>query len=123
MTRTFIQAPQFTRAWDSYINDDEELRKIEIDIMQNPKKYPVIKGTGGLRKLRWKLGNKGKRSGVRICYIDFEEFCIVYLMLLYSKNEKEDLSDEEANKVKMYIDEVYKSLQKKKGDKQNGKNV
>lgn len=44
MTRTFIQAPQFTRAWDSYINDDEELRKIEIDIMQNPKKYPVIKG-------------------------------------------------------------------------------
>ena len=114
MVRTFIQAPQFTRAWDDYIYDDEELRKIEINIMQNPKKYPVIKGTGGLRKMRWKIGNKGKRSGIRICYIDFEDYNIVYLMLLYAKNEKADLSDEEARKVKLYIDQIHNSLKKKK---------
>ena len=61
LIRTFIQSPQFSKAWDEYINDDEELRKIEIDIMNNPKKYPVIPGTGSLRKMRWKLGDKGKR--------------------------------------------------------------
>lgn len=58
MTRTFIQTPQFSRSWDNYINNDDELCKIEIDIMKNPKKYPVIKGTGGLRKMRWKLKTK-----------------------------------------------------------------
>ena len=116
MTRTFIQTPQFSRSWDNYINNDDELCKIEIDIMKNPKKYPVIKGTGGLRKMRWKLKNKGKRSGIRICYIDFEDFHIVYLMLLYAKNEKEDLSDVEARKVKQYIEQVEKFLKKESGD-------
>ena len=117
MIRTFIQSPQFSKAWDEYIYDDDELRKIEIDIMQNPKKYPVIKGTGGLRKLRWKLGNKGKRGGIRICYVDFEEHEIVYMMLLYVKNEKEDLTKEEVRKVKTYRAEVKTSFKQKNGEK------
>ena len=114
MIRTFVQSPQFTRAWNEYINDDEELRKIEIDLMKGPKRYPVIPGTGSLRKMRWKLGDKGKRSGIRICYVDYDEYAITYLMLLYAKNEKEDLTKEEAKQIKDYINQVRDYLKKKK---------
>ena len=51
MTRTFIQTHEFTRKWDDLGFDDEDLRLLEMDIMRNPDKYPVMKGTGGLRKM------------------------------------------------------------------------
>ena len=52
MTRTFIQTAEFSRRWDEMGIGDETLRLLELDIMSDPKKYPVIKGTGGLRKAR-----------------------------------------------------------------------
>lgn len=50
MIRTFIQTREFSRNWDELGFDDEDLRMLELDIMNNPQKYPVMKGTGGLRK-------------------------------------------------------------------------
>ena len=49
MTRTFIQTVEFSRRWDDLGFDDEDLRKLEFDIMKNPEKYPVMRGTGSLR--------------------------------------------------------------------------
>lgn len=50
MIRTFIQTREFSRNWDELGFDDEDLRMLELDIMNNPQKYPVMKGAGGLRK-------------------------------------------------------------------------
>ena len=50
MTRTFIQTHEFSRRWDELGFDDDDLRKLELDIMNNPDKYPIMQGTGGLRK-------------------------------------------------------------------------
>ena len=50
MIRTFIQTREFSRNWDELGFDDEDLCMLELDIMNNPQKYPVMKGTGGLRK-------------------------------------------------------------------------
>ena len=63
MIRTFIQTREFSRNWDELGFDDEDLRMLELDIMNNPQKYPVMKGTGGLRKARISLDNKGKSKG------------------------------------------------------------
>ena len=52
MTRTFIQTREFSHNWDNLGLDDEDLRLLELDIMKNSDKYPVMLGTVGLRKAR-----------------------------------------------------------------------
>ena len=51
MTRTFIQTKEFTRRWEDLGFNDDDLRLLENEIMSNPDKYPVMQGTGGLRKM------------------------------------------------------------------------
>ena len=112
MTRTFIQTHEFSRNWDAMGFTDEDLKQLEIDIMKNPDKYPVMKGTGGLRKARIALddSNKGKSGGARICFVDFVFASTVYLITVYSKKEKENLSKEERNEIKKAIEALKKSL-------------
>lgn len=67
----------------------------------HPEKGDLIKGTGGIRKLRWQSGktNKGKSGGVRVLY-HYSKDVLVILITLYSKSEKDDISDEERNQLK-----------------------
>lgn len=110
MTRTFIQTKEFSRNWDNLGFNDEDLRLLEIDIMKNPDKYPVMQGTGGLRKARVALENKGKSGGARVCYVDFVFAETVYLITVYGKKEKDNLSKEERNEVKKVIEMLKNSL-------------
>lgn len=112
MTRTFIQTPEFSRNWDSLGFDDDDLRLLEIDIMEHPDKYPVMKGTGGLRKARISLddNNKGKSGGARVCFVDFVFAETVYLITVYPKKAKDNLSKEERNEIKKVIEALKKSL-------------
>ena len=103
MTRTFIQSCEFSREGDKLGFDDEDLRQLELDILQNPAKYPVIKGTGGLRKARVALRDRGKRGSARVCYVDFVMFETVYLITVYGKNKKDNLSMQERNEIKKLI--------------------
>lgn len=66
--------------------------KAEEEIANNPTKWPVIQGTGGIRKARFSIGNKGKRGGGRIWYFYFIQKEEIYLLRAYLKNEKEDLT-------------------------------
>ncbi len=112
MTRTFIQTREFSRNWDDLGFDDEDLRLLEIDIMNNHDKYPIMKGTGGLRKLRIALddNDKGKSGGARVCFVDFVFADTVYLITVYQKNKKDNLSKEERNEIKKSIETLKKSL-------------
>lgn len=78
--------------------------------MSNPSKYPVIQDTGGLRKARFAFENQGKSGGVRICYVDFVVKEIVYLITVYPKNEKDNLSQTERNEIKKMITILEDSL-------------
>ncbi len=62
--------------------------------MAGPDKHPIIKGTGGLRKVRFARQdwNRGKSGGFRICYVFFESFSIVLLVTIYGKDEQSNLS-------------------------------
>ena len=60
--------------------------------------------------MRGYFKGKGKRGGARICYVDFELQNTIYLLLLYAKNEKEDLTEEEKKEIKNLIDELEKEL-------------
>ena len=114
----FIELPSFTRRWDHDLKLDAEndLCALQLGIMANPKASPVIKGTGGLRKMRfaperWKSGKSG---AARVLYVYFEEFGIVLLCLVYGKGEKENISLAVRKYVKKLIGEVANELERKK---------
>lgn len=110
MKRTFIQTKEFTKNWDRLGLCDEDLRRLELDIMENPSSAPVIKGTGKLRKMRFAIGNKGKSGSTRVCYVDFVVKKTIYLITVYPKNEKDNLSFEERKTIKGLIEELEDSL-------------
>lgn len=110
MTRTFIQTSEFVRRWEELGFQDEDIRRLEYEIMKNTKVGPVIRGTGGLRKMRFAFEQRGKRGSVRICYVDFSEKSTVYLITVYFKKEKDNLTREECNKIKKLIEILESSL-------------
>jgi len=111
MKRTFIQTKEFSRNWDELGLNDDDLRMLEIDIMLNPDNYPIMQGTGGLRKARISIdNNKGKSGGARVCFVDFVILETVYFISVYSKDSKENLSKSERNEVKKLIEILKNSL-------------
>ena len=111
MTRTFIQTNEFSKNWDILGFDDEDLRLLELSILEHPEKYPIMKGTGGLRKARISLDKKGKSGGARVCFVDFILVETAYLITVYGKEEKDDLSNAERNQIKKMIDTLKKTLE------------
>lgn len=114
MTRTFIQTSVFEKQWDALGLKDEDLCRLEYEIMNEPQLGVIIPGTGKLRKRRFAIGNKGKSGGTRVCYVDFVVLDTIYLFSIYPKSQKENLSKEECNTIKKLIDKLESEL--KKGD-------
>lgn len=100
MTREFVILPEFEKCWRQCGLDDEDLREFENYLCLNPTCGDVIPGTGGLRKLRWNLKDKGKRGGARAFYVDFTYYERIYLISAFSKNVKTDLTEDEKRKSK-----------------------
>lgn len=65
---------------------------MEAAIVANPAAAPVIRGTGGLRKLRWKGLGRGKRGGIRTIYFRQAGPDAIYLLTVYAKVDQEDLN-------------------------------
>ena len=62
-----------------------------------------MEGTGGIRKVRFPLENKGKSGSVRVCYTDFEEYEVTYLITAFTKNDKDNLTQDEKNVLKKLV--------------------
>ncbi len=92
---TFVETAPFSKRMLSLNLTDEDFAYIQCLIMVEPKKHPVIEGTGGLRKMRCTRhkGNQSQRDGFRVCYVYFEEFHFVLLALIYAKNELDTLPE------------------------------
>jgi len=110
MTRTFIQTREFSKNWDRLGLNDEDLRRLERLLLENPQAGPVIPGTGKLRKVRFAINNMGKSGSTRVCYVDFLVLETIYLVTVYPKNKKDNLSMAECNAIKRMIEELEKSL-------------
>lgn len=83
---------------------------------QFPEEGDLIPGTGGVRKLRWVTGknNKGKSGGVRVLY-HYSKSVLVILIMLYSKNDKENISDAEKNELKKLVPQLVSKYQEEEG--------
>lgn len=108
----FVQLDPFPRAWKRLGLGDDALRGLEIAIMTNPAEAPVIRGTGGLRKLRfspegWQVGKSG---ALRVCYAYFQEFGLVALVTAYEKSRQDNLTDQERNVIRDLLREIERYL-------------
>ncbi|CAI2429755.1 Uncharacterized protein conserved in bacteria [Serratia ficaria] len=90
----FIETPIFTEDVLTLLSD-EEYREFQLYLAENPTAGDVIKETGGLRKVRWASGGKGKRGGVRVIYYHKLSESQIRLLVIYKKGIKDDLSADE----------------------------
>jgi hypothetical protein len=88
----FVETTLFTKQLTALFNDDE-YREIQEYLIKNPNAGAVIKGGGGVRKLRWSLGQHGKSGGVRIIYYWGVSDEIFFMLFLYPKNKTENLTN------------------------------
>jgi len=108
--RKFILGTAFEKEWTNLKLKDDDLRRLQRDLLSNPKTGPVMRGTGRLRKMRFAFEHRGKSGSIRICYVDFEKLEIIYLLAIFPKNEQENLSQAERNILKKKIDILEESL-------------
>jgi mRNA-degrading endonuclease RelE of RelBE toxin-antitoxin system len=104
MKRIFVELPIFRKSIDSLPNGHNLLKEIQETLLETPEVGDVITGTGGLRKMRHGSSSKGKRGGYRITYLYRVEVEKVYLFTIYSKNEKENLSEAEKKFLKKLVE-------------------
>jgi len=109
---SFVESYVFQPPWRACGLSDFDLWDLQNVIMTNPKGHPVMKGTGGLRKMRFSpaKSNRGKSGSYRVCYAYFEEFGVILLVTAYPKNKKDDLSDVARRAVQKLIERHRRSL-------------
>ena len=100
----FIETPLFARAAKGLLNDDE-LGQLQVSLSLYPGAGTVIPGSGGLRKLRWMTGGRGKRGGLRVIYYWVTADHQIYLLYAYKKNRQEDLTMEEIKYLRSLLEE------------------
>lgn len=89
MTRTFIEVPLFTKRWKEIGLDDNDLHSLQIMLLKDPESGPVMEGTGGIRKVRFPLENKGKAEVyVSVIQILQNMKCFILLQRLKKRSRK-----------------------------------
>jgi hypothetical protein len=102
--------PEFDKMCAKIGLNDQDLKSLQLEILSTPKAGAVIRGTGGLRKMRFALEGKGKSSSIRVLYVDFVIFEKVYLITAYPKSQKINLSEAERNDIKKLITQLERTL-------------
>ena len=103
---TFVETKLFTRLIDDYLSD-EELAALQLSLAVNPEAGDVIKGSGGIRKLRWAGSGRGKRGGLRVIYYLRLQNGQIWLLTVYAKNVREDIPASVLRKIKEELDGTY----------------
>ncbi len=99
----FIETRLFTRLANEHLPDDE-LSRLQAYLNEHAEAGDIIRGSGGVRKLRWAAEGRGRRGGLRIIYYLRSKQGEVWLLTLYAKNETESIPGPVLKKIKEEID-------------------
>lgn len=95
---TITELPEYIRRANELLSEAE--RKAVIDYLAaHPLNGDIMEGTGGIRKLRWASGGKGKSGGVQIIYYYHDPRIPLYLLTVFGKNEKSNVTKSECNEL------------------------
>jgi len=100
---TFVETKLFTELVGQYLSDDEYL-ELQLSLVANPEAGDLVRGSGGLRKLRWRVAGRGKRGGIRVIYYLRSQQGQMWMLTLYAKNEEENIPGHILKKIKEEID-------------------
>jgi hypothetical protein len=95
----FAETPLFTELVTSLWSDDE-LSAFQRFLIQHPDAGNVIEGSGGVRKVRWKMPGRGKRGGARVVYFWAQRRDQILLLLIYTKSKQDDLTEDQKGVVR-----------------------
>jgi hypothetical protein len=101
----FIETPTFTRAVLALLSD-EEYRTLQNSLVEFPERGDLITGGGGIRKVRHAAQGRGKSGGVRVIYYWAKEKSRIYMLMIYPKSKKDDLSDQETALFRNLVKEL-----------------
>lgn len=91
-----VELPTYIRVVDKLLHEVERDDLISY-LAQHPLAGDIMEGTGGVRKLRWKRGSQGKSGGVRVIYYYHDDNMPLYLLTLFAKGDKVNLTRAERN--------------------------
>lgn len=103
MLLTVAELPEYLRAASKLLSEHER-RALVVHLAANPKAGDLIEGTGGVRKLRWAREGMGKSGGARVIYYFHSDAMPLYLLTIFAKNERANLSKAERNGLAGLVD-------------------
>ena len=112
----FVELPVFTKRWEDLgLDDDADLSALQLFIMAAPKGAKPLKGTLGIRKIRFapERWHTGKSGAARVLYVYFEEYAVVLLCLVYGKNEVDSISAAVKRYLNTLVREIERDLQRR----------
>mgnify|MGYP001322469319 CR=1 FL=1 len=94
-----VETPIFTKRVAQAL-DEDQYRLLQAALIAAPEAGKVIRGGGGLRKLRWAGSSRGKRGGARVIYRWFPEHDSLLMLFVFLKNERDDLSPQQLKRLR-----------------------
>ncbi len=101
----FIETSIFTRMVLALLKEDE-YRELQVDLMEDPERGDLIAGGGGIRKLRFAAQGRGKSGGVRVIYYWMKDDHQIYMLVMYPKSVKDNLTDKETALLRDLVKEL-----------------
>jgi hypothetical protein len=99
----FIELPIFSQQIDGLLSAEDQ-RQLQLHLIHNPDQGDLIKGSGGLRKLRWAGSGRGKRGGIRIIYYLWHADT-AFMLTAYPKNHQTDLTPAQLKILRKLLEE------------------
>jgi hypothetical protein len=113
---TVVETPTFMRQAESVWAAAE--REVFVDfIARNPAAGDIIPETGGVRKVRWGRQGSGKRGGTRVIYCFHDRDAPVYLLMVYAKAVREDISPEAKKTLREFAARIKQASRRRSGRK------
>jgi mRNA-degrading endonuclease RelE of RelBE toxin-antitoxin system len=84
--------------------DDDSYAKLQAQLIGDPEAGDLMPRSRGLRKIRWRSPNRGKRGGIRVIYymVHREE---IFMLYAYAKNDREDLRPDQVSRLRSLVDD------------------
>ena len=112
MRFTFVYAPGFVREWDRQRLTDEDLQALEELLARAPQSAPVVRGTGGLRKVRFAPPSRhtGSRGAMRVGFAYFATKAFILVLAMFAKNESSDFTAAERAAIAAQLRQAERTL-------------
>jgi mRNA-degrading endonuclease RelE of RelBE toxin-antitoxin system len=102
-----VETANFTRRLQQILGE-EQYRLLQTALVASPEAGSILRGSGGIRKLRWAGSGRGKRGGVRVLYHWSPVHERLLMLFIFRKNERSDLSREQLKQLRSVVEKELK---------------